>query len=65
MAHVAVNSQAPRGAVAVLRVVNAFNSVIASVVEWNEARLTRKELSKLSDTQLEDIGLTREQVAQI
>ena len=26
---------------------------------WNSARKTRKELSKLSDRSLEDIGLTR------
>ncbi|MEX0348311.1 MAG: DUF1127 domain-containing protein [Paracoccaceae bacterium] len=65
MANVAVNSQAPRGAVAEFRIVNVISSVIASIVKWNADRLTRKELSKLTDAQLEDIGLTRKDIASI
>lgn len=32
---------------------------IAAVVAWNDARITRNELSSLSDRELEDIGLVR------
>ncbi|KEJ96244.1 DUF1127 domain-containing protein [Pseudosulfitobacter pseudonitzschiae] len=35
-----------------------FNA-IASVMAWNDARVTRNALSALSDRELEDIGLTR------
>lgn len=34
-------------------------SLIAAVSAWNDTRMTRKALSKLSDRELEDIGLTR------
>ncbi|WP_339770435.1 DUF1127 domain-containing protein [uncultured Pseudosulfitobacter sp.] len=36
----------------------AFNA-IASVMAWNDARVTRNALSALSDRELEDIGLIR------
>ncbi len=36
-----------------------FQRLVASISAWNDARLTRKALSQLSDRQLEDIGLTR------
>ncbi|MCI5095670.1 MAG: DUF1127 domain-containing protein [Rhodobacteraceae bacterium] len=58
MANAAVNT-APLGAVATLRVVDAVLNLKNSVVAWNEARETRKVLSRLSDDQLQDIGLTR------
>jgi uncharacterized protein YjiS (DUF1127 family) len=58
MANSAVNT-APLGAVATLRVVDAILNLKNSVVAWNEARETRKVLSRLSDDQLQDIGLTR------
>lgn len=31
----------------------------ARIVVWNDRRITRKELMKLSDRELEDIGLCR------
>lgn len=31
----------------------------AAIVSWNDARVTRKALSALSDRELEDIGLVR------
>jgi uncharacterized protein YjiS (DUF1127 family) len=58
MANVVVNT-APLGAVATLRVVDVVLNLKHSVVAWNEARETRKVLSRLSDDQLQDIGLTR------
>ncbi|MBD3802986.1 primosomal protein DnaI [Thioclava marina] len=42
-----------------------FSSVIAALHDWNDARVTRKALSKLSDRALEDIGLTRFDVARM
>ena len=59
MSVVATNTQVPLGAVAILRVVDSFLKLQNSAVVWNEARVTRKALSRLSAHQLEDIGLTR------
>lgn len=38
---------------------NLFSRIAASVVAWNDARVTRKALSGLTDRELEDIGLIR------
>ncbi|UWQ91415.1 DUF1127 domain-containing protein [Aliisedimentitalea scapharcae] len=59
MAHTLAQTQAPVGAVATLRVVDSLMNVKNSVVAWNQARVTRKILSRLSEHQLNDIGLTR------
>ena len=37
----------------------AIGAVIASVVAWNDARVTRNALTALTDRELEDIGLSR------
>ncbi|EEX08204.1 conserved domain protein [Ruegeria lacuscaerulensis ITI-1157] len=34
-------------------------SIVNAVIEWNDARVTRKALNGLSDRELEDIGLCR------
>jgi len=34
-----------------------FNSVIGTIVDWNDARVTRKALSSLTARELDDIGL--------
>ena len=36
-----------------------FTNVFAAINNWNDRRLTRSSLSRLSDRQLEDIGLCR------
>lgn len=36
-----------------------FASAAASVVAWNDERATRNALSKLTDRELDDIGLVR------
>lgn len=41
------------------RIGTFFASIIASYTAWNDSRITRKALSKLSDRELEDIGLVR------
>ena len=40
-------------------------SLIAALHDWNDARVTRKALMKLSDRALDDIGLTRLDVARL
>ncbi|MFN6952419.1 MAG: DUF1127 domain-containing protein [Albidovulum sp.] len=36
-----------------------FGSLVASFAAWNDARVTRNALSRLSDRELDDIGLSR------
>lgn len=50
---------APFGAVTLYRVVSAFEIVRDALVEWNSKRVTRNALSRLSDRELADIGLSR------
>lgn len=38
---------------------SAVSAVLGRITAWNEARITRNALSKLSDRELDDIGLTR------
>lgn len=42
-----------------------FSSLISAIVAWNDARATRNALSKLSDRELDDIGLTRHDIDHI
>ncbi len=41
------------------RVGTLLASAFGAVAAWNDARVTRNSLSKLSDRELEDIGLIR------
>ncbi len=59
MTFVVANTQAPLGAVAILRVVDSILNAKETVTDWNKARLTRNALSCLSTEQLHDIGLNR------
>ncbi|MFD2737968.1 DUF1127 domain-containing protein [Sulfitobacter aestuarii] len=36
-----------------------ISDISATLIAWNDARVTRKVLSALSDRELEDIGLVR------
>lgn len=38
---------------------NLVSTLVASIASWNDARVTRNALSKLSDRELDDIGLCR------
>ncbi|MEM6375674.1 MAG: DUF1127 domain-containing protein [Pseudomonadota bacterium] len=38
---------------------SVLNRIAAAVAHWNETRKTRAALTRLSDRELEDIGLTR------
>ena len=42
-----------------------FTKLFGVVAAWNDARVTRKALSQLSDRQLEDIGLVRGDIDRI
>ncbi len=37
----------------------SFADLFARVAAWNDQRVTRRELAKLSDRELDDIGLCR------
>ncbi len=63
MANAIAKTHAPRGAVTILHAVDAFSHAFENVVEWYKSYQTRKELSQLSDEQLEDVGLTRADIA--
>ena len=43
----------------------AVYRVIASLSAWNQARHTRSALMRLSDRELDDIGLSRADIASI
>ncbi len=53
------SSAAPFGAISIFRSVQFVTVAAASVAAWNNARITRKSLSKLSNRELDDIGLCR------
>lgn len=55
----AIAHSSPFGARFVLRVVNALETLVQSVVRWNEERQTRIILMSLSDEILADIGAVR------
>jgi len=38
-------------------------AVFGRIAAWNDARITRNALSKLSDHELDDLGLTRGDIA--
>ncbi len=46
-------------ATAASRLASTFNAIVAAVVGWNDARITRNALASLTDRELEDIGLSR------
>jgi uncharacterized protein YjiS (DUF1127 family) len=54
-----VSSAAPFGAISIFRSVQFITELRTSFITWNDARVTRKSLSKLSDRELDDIGLCR------
>ena len=41
----------------------SFSRMVNAITAWNDARITRKALSALSDRELDDIGLTRADIA--
>ena len=41
------------------RLFNMFTGIAGTLAAWNDARVTRNALSKLSAHELDDLGLTR------
>ena len=53
------------GALSGGRVSAVFTNAFATLSTWNDARITRKALGKLSDRELDDIGLCRGDIDQL
>jgi uncharacterized protein YjiS (DUF1127 family) len=50
---------APLGATTAFRLSAALDNMMAGFAAWNDARVTRNALHRLSDRELDDIGLSR------
>ncbi len=59
MAAVETTRPAPFGAISTYRAINGLTNAFGVMAAWNDARITRKALGKLSDRELDDIGLCR------
>ena len=59
MAATEMTRTAPFGAITTYRFVQTADTALNSLKGWNDARLTRKALNKLSNRELDDIGLCR------
>jgi uncharacterized protein YjiS (DUF1127 family) len=59
MAAVETTRPAPFGAITTYRAINSLSNAALAFQNWNDARVTRKALNKLSDRELDDIGLCR------
>ena len=59
MAAIVTSRAAPFGAITTFRFFQFFSSLYIAVANWNDARVTRNALGKLSDRELDDIGLCR------
>lgn len=55
----------PLGSATLFRIVMLAEQAMDVVAAWHGARHTRRELSRLSDAQLDDIGLDRGDIARI
>ena len=42
-----------------------LSDLVARIATWNDARVTRKSLERLSDRELDDLGLCRGDIDQI
>lgn len=56
---------APFGAITTFRIVQTIGNVFAAISAWNDARMTRNALARLSDRELDDIGLCRDDINRI
>jgi len=65
MAAVETTRPAPYGAITTYRAISALSNLLTALAAWNDARVTRKALTKLSDRELDDIGLCRGDIEMI
>lgn len=56
---------APFGAISIFRLVQFVSDALIAFSNWNDARVTRKSLTRLSDRELDDIGLCRGDIEMI
>lgn len=56
---------APFGAISIFRFIQFVGNAYSAFSTWNDARVTRNALGKLSDHELDDIGLCRGEVEMI
>ena len=59
MAAYQTSPAAPMGATTIYRIVAVVSDAFLVLRKWNDRRVTRNALSKLSDRELNDIGLCR------
>ena len=59
MAAYQTSPAAPFGAITTFRFFQLFSRAHSAVSNWNDARVTRNALGRLSDRELDDIGLCR------
>ncbi len=59
MAAQVTSRTAPFGANTTFRFFQFFSGIHSAMSHWNDARVTRNALGKLSDRELDDIGLCR------
>ena len=59
MAAFETTRSAPFGATSTYHFIQFVSNTLGMVKDWNDARVTRKALSTLSDRELDDIGLCR------
>lgn len=62
MAAIDTTRVVPFGAITLHKVVRAADSQLAALRDWNDLRRTRKALSSLSDRELADIGMIRNDI---
>jgi len=65
MAMIQKTAQLPFGAITAHKVSSALYRAIEAVEKWFETRRTIAELERLSPEQLDDIGLTRADIANL
>ncbi|WP_394181319.1 DUF1127 domain-containing protein [Yoonia maritima] len=60
-----VNTNLAASSILAGRVASFCHHTLNAVAQWNDARVTRNALSKLSARELNDIGLTVEDIATV
>ena len=65
MAALQTTRPAPFGATSTYHFIQFISTALVSLKTWNDARITRKALSSLSDRELDDIGLCRGDIDRI
>jgi uncharacterized protein YjiS (DUF1127 family) len=65
MATIETSRPAPFGAITTYRAIQGVSNIFAVIGDWNDARVTRAALTRLSDRELDDIGLCRADIEDI